>query len=132
MRTDRERSAGLVQACEELCDRLRAAVGLTTFRIVLMRADPPLVITLRGPDDQLYYAPRHDWMRPAVPARLEMHLDDGGRRLADVLIEDARRGAYTEDDRSRAEGVLGGSADLVEQLTGGPPSKVARSAGADR
>jgi hypothetical protein len=92
----------LVQSCESLCDDLRRAIGLTLFRIELDRRATPLVITLRSRDPSPY-DPRHTWMRPAVPARIQLLLLVGGRRVGELAVEDDRRATYPPEAYREAE-----------------------------
>ncbi|MBI2323971.1 MAG: hypothetical protein HYY42_06110 [Chloroflexi bacterium] len=107
--------ARLVQACEELCEELRRGVGLTLFRIELDRHPTPLVITLR-PGEALYSDPRHDWMRPSVPATLERSIVQAGRRVGTVRIQDERHSAYPDDAVASVEAILSEYAGQLAQL----------------
>lgn len=88
--------ARLVQTCEELCDELKRSVGLTSFRIQLDRRTTPLVVTLR-PGGPPIPDPRHEWMRPPVPATLESILVDDGRRIGVVRLQDELRSSYPSE-----------------------------------
>lgn len=93
----------LVQACESLCADLRRSVGLTVFRVALDRRTTPLVITLRS-SDIAFHDPRNQWLRPALPARIQVPLAKGERCIGELRIEDERRAAYPAealDDAAR-------------------------------
>lgn len=93
----------LIRACETLCDELRRRIGLTAFRIELERPTTPLVISLRGQDVLTSPDQRHD---PRVPARIEVVVSDGDRRIATVRIEDAHRAEYPEEARAASHRIV--------------------------
>jgi hypothetical protein len=93
----------LVEACESMCDQLRTALGLTSFRIQLERRTTPLVVSLRPFEATAAYDPRHDRALLGTAAVLEIPVRDGPRVIGNVLIEDARRPGYPEDARHEGE-----------------------------
>jgi hypothetical protein len=107
--------ARLVQTCEELCEELRHRVGLTLFRIELDRHPTPLVITLR-PGGALSSDPRHDWMRPPLPATLERPVLSDGRRVGTVRIQDERHPVYPDEAVASVEGILSEYAGQLARL----------------
>lgn len=96
----------LIETCESLCEQLRRTVGLTAFRVELARPTTPLVISVRSDQPVGAYDPRHDWMRPKRPARLELPLLDGTRMLGTVSIEDLRRESYPADALALSERIV--------------------------
>jgi len=109
------RGARLVQVCESLCDRLRRDVGLTAFRIELRRTTTPLVIAMHS-TEPVAYDPRHAWMRPSPPARLEVEVREADRVLARVEIEDHERAEYSESARAASERIAGEYASQLSSL----------------
>ena len=103
----------LIRACEALRGELRRRIGLTAFTIVLDRRTTPLVISLRGqegptPDDQ-----RHD---RRAPARIEVVVSDGERRVATVRIEDASRVEYPQEARAACQRIAAAYAPELSAL----------------
>lgn len=111
--------ARLVQTCEQLCEDLRRSVGLSSFRIQLDRRPTPLVVTLR-PGGPLLTDPRHEWMRPPVPATLESILVHDGRRVGVVRLQDECRSSYPSEAVAELHRILPGyAAELAHLLEEG-------------
>jgi hypothetical protein len=106
----------LVQACESLCERLYQSVGLTTFRIELRRDAMPLVVSLRKVAELVPDDPRHAWMLPPTPARLDVPVRHNGRLVAEVRIEDRRRAGYPPSAAATCEKLASEFAPLIEHL----------------
>jgi hypothetical protein len=96
----------LVETCESLCEQLRRTVGLTSFRVELARAGAPLVVSLRSPEPAGAYDPRHEWMRPKLPAALEIPVQAGARKLGTVRIEDLRRERYPAEALAEGQRIV--------------------------
>jgi hypothetical protein len=90
----------LIRACEALCDELRRRIGLTAFTIELDRPTAPLVISLRGQEGPTPHDQRHD---RRAPARIQVVVSDGERRVATVRIEDASRVEYPQEARAACQ-----------------------------
>lgn len=103
----------LIRACESLCDELRRRIGLTAFVIELNRPTTPLIVSLRSPDVLPPHDQRHD---QRAPARIEVVVSDGDRRVATVRIEDASRAEYPEEARAACQRIAAAYAPELSAL----------------
>jgi hypothetical protein len=105
--------ARLIRACEALRGELRRRIGLTSFTIELDRRTTPLVISLRGQEGPTPHDPRHD---RRAPARIEVDVSDGERRVATVRIEDASRVEYPHEARVACQRIAAAYAPELRAL----------------
>ena len=105
--------ARLISACEALRGELRRRIGLTAFTIELDRRTTPLVISLRGREGPPNDDPRHD---RRAPARIEVDVSDGQRRVATVRIEDASRIEYPQEARVACQRIAAAYAPELSAL----------------
>ncbi len=87
-----------LRAVDALCEELQSSCGMTRFCLMIDRRPHPLTIT--------FESQFHVRRRSGSAALIELELEDHGRRLGRVILEDSLAHAYPDDVRRAAAGVV--------------------------